>query len=239
MSVDSFSSDSNNYSPNNGSQSQAESGFEDDFSLDQTITNQRDPWDAFDMITTTNTSQPQQSMTIGVSVKPKIAQKPINIGQNSSFFVQSGLTVAGNGGNGKSNYDIDPLCNGKNLINPTPVAHPTIIRPKTSPTHTNKSTTITTLYSSSSSSSKKVFNLMDELSVTPPSPPSPPMPNCPPPPPPVEYFEEEQTTFGNDPVDLENDDIDEDSESYGLALYDFEGTQDSDLSFRVSSEVVK
>lgn len=49
-----------------------------------------------------------------------------------------------------------------------------------------------------------------------------PMPNCPPPPPPPEIFLEDNGAIESNK-----------QESYGLALYSFNGDQDDDLNFKV------
>lgn len=217
VSVDSFSSESN-YSPNNGSISQAESGFEDDFIVDN---NSKDPWDATDPFA-------KPAIPNG---KPQIAHKPINISASSYYAYTTGLE--------KSQIE-DPLCNGKTLVTHQPIFKPTIIRPVMPASNTSSGKNSPVL---NGLSVYDKISLKDAFTARPPSslvkpnvsvslvdenttPPSPPMPSCPPPPPPVEYFEEitpKYSTVNDEP-----------SESYGISLYDYAATQDEDLSFRVS-----
>lgn len=56
----------------------------------------------------------------------------------------------------------------------------------------------------------------------------------PPPPPPPEYFSESETFETEEVEEEEETEYDSNMESFGIALYDFEGTHDEDLSFRVS-----
>lgn len=107
VSVDSFSSDSNFSSPNNGHGSQPESGFEDDFSTSRATTSPADPWDTLEEVFS-NAKENIYSNSITAPVRNydilSCRVQPDNI-----------------------------LCNGKSLIPPTPVlAMPTIIKPKIS-----------------------------------------------------------------------------------------------------------
>lgn len=219
VSVDSFSSESN-YSPHNGSISQAESGFEDDFVVDNH--NSKDPWE---------TDPFSKSATNG---KPIIPHKPMNISAASYYAYTTGLE--------KSQHE-DPLCNGKTLVTQQPVFKPTIIRPNipASNTSSGKNSPVpigfdkimmkdvfTTRPSSSLAKTEIPHEVIEED-----APPSPPMPSCPPPPPPAEYFEEVVSTeSGHFQSSCDNG-----NESYGISVYDFEATQDEDLSFRVSYNI--
>lgn len=60
------------------------------------------------------------------------------------------------------------------------------------------------------------------------------MPMVPPPPPPPEYFSESETFETVEVEEEEETEYDSNMESFGISLYDFEGTHDEDLSFRVS-----
>lgn len=62
------------------------------------------------------------------------------------------------------------------------------------------------------------------------------MPMVPPPPPPPEYFTESETLelARVEEETEEESEYDSNMESFGISLYDFEGTHDEDLSFRVS-----
>lgn len=107
VSVDSFSSDSNFSSPNNGSVSQPESGFEDDYHTRTRPATQSplvDPWEAVD----------NSIYSCGVDT---FSAAPVR-------QIHQTLTAR--------NSD-NPLCNGKSLLPPTQsLTMPTIIKPKIS-----------------------------------------------------------------------------------------------------------
>ncbi|KAH8407140.1 hypothetical protein KR222_007957 [Zaprionus bogoriensis] len=107
VSVDSFSSDSNFSSPNNGSVSQPESGFEDDYhsrSRPATQSPLVDPWELVD-----NSIYSGGVDTFGAA--PVRQMQPMSSARNSD----------------------NPLCNGKSLLPPTQsLTMPTIIKPKIS-----------------------------------------------------------------------------------------------------------
>lgn len=107
VSVDSFSSDSNFSSPNNGSVSQPESGFEDDYHTRTRPATQSplvDPWEAVD----------NNIYSGGVDT---FSAAPVR-------QIHQTLTAR--------NSD-NPLCNGKSLLPPTQsLTMPTIIKPKIS-----------------------------------------------------------------------------------------------------------
>ncbi|XP_068156900.1 uncharacterized protein l(3)05822 [Drosophila tropicalis] len=105
VSVDSFSSDSNFSSPNNGSVSQPESGFEDDYHHRSRPSTQSplDPWEAVD-------SSGGNYGTIDSFGSAPVRQMQLQ-GRSSD----------------------NPLCNGKSLLPPTQsLQMPTIIKPKIS-----------------------------------------------------------------------------------------------------------
>jgi len=146
VSVDSFSSDSN-YSPNNGFST--ESGFEDDFVLDNLKPYKRmTPVDPFDLL-----DEPT------AAARPPIAQKPLNVG-SASFYTATKPVVD------------ETLCNGKNLISAEPIrAGPTIIRavhkkPQAPPKP--KATLVTAVFEKQESD--------ESLSESPPMPSCPPPP---------------------------------------------------------------
>lgn len=237
VSVDSFSSDSN-YSPNNGFSSQAESGFEDDFGLDafktpsQPRSTRSTPVDPFDLLNDPFTAPAQ-------TYKPAVSQKPVNIG-NTSFYTFSGngMTQTSSSSSLSSLMSTnkpgavlhDTLCNGKNLIEPPPTRTlPTIIRPtsasnkpRISPTHTKVTIAPKPPQPQLEPDTSSDDSSLDDSIV------SPPMPNMPPPAPPKEYFEEVVVADTFD---------EQETESYGIALYDFSGEQDDDLPFRVGDKV--
>lgn len=105
----SFSSDSNNYTPQNGRTSQPESGFEDDFSFS------KDLWETNDPFSPLPYDGPKSFAN----------QKPVTIGSTSFYSYDS----HGSGTVKPIDFD-DPLCNGKNLLAPEPMlTKPTIIKP--------------------------------------------------------------------------------------------------------------
>ncbi|XP_059621940.1 abl interactor 2 [Phlebotomus argentipes] len=209
VSVDSFSSDSN-YSPNNGHSSQAESGFEDDFTAVDVLQSNRDAWgDTADPFT----SPPVSQNYVGPKIRPPVAQKPVHLAGSSSFFAPSitGSQPARGGGGAK--FD-DPLCNGKTLVAPTPVATaPTIIKPSIAPKPS-------ALGSKSGGSVAKLKGVFQQDSLEDPCP-SPPMPTCPPPPPPPACYLDDT----------------EETASYGVALYTFETEEVGDLNFRENEKI--
>ncbi|KAG4069510.1 hypothetical protein HA402_006876 [Bradysia odoriphaga] len=108
----SFSSDSNNYLPQNGRTSQPESGFEDDFSFG------KDPWEANDPFSPLPYEGPKSTTT------PH--QKPVTIGSTSFYSYD----LYGSGTAKTSTDFVDPLCNGKSLLSREPaLTKPTIIKP--------------------------------------------------------------------------------------------------------------
>jgi hypothetical protein len=195
ISVDSFSSDSNYSSPHNGSMSQAESGFEDDFG--QSVAINKDPWDLF-------------------SASKTITTGKTNVGGSS--FYGSTATIRAPPSIATPTEFLDPLCNGKTAVPKLQTkVMPTIIKPavpvkstteKPRPLEAYRLSIVQPTLSSSS------FDEVEDYDL-----PSLPMPSCPPPPPPTVEFV---------------DDMDQEMESYGIALFDFNGEHDTDLSFRVS-----
>ncbi|GAB0099215.1 hypothetical protein DMENIID0001_150630 [Sergentomyia squamirostris] len=219
VSVDSFSSDSN-YSPHNGHSSQAESGFEDDFAAVDVLQSNRDAWgDATDPFT----SPPVCQNYVGPKIRPPVAQKPIHLAGSSSFYALSSLsTSSANTTVLKSAKFDDPLCNGKTLVAPLPtITAPTIIKPAIAPKPSGLTTTTTKSSNSHVQKMRDVFQTSQEDSLEDPCP-SPPMPTCPPPPPPPAFY---------------LDDTAEKTESYGIALYDFETEEVGDLNFRANERI--
>ncbi|GBP04772.1 SH3 domain-containing protein 19 [Eumeta japonica] len=167
LSVDSFSSDSNFSSLNNGSVSQPESGFEDDFSARSrpATTSPLDPWETLDAFGHTDTIA---TSTSGTTFQPRY-------GSIGTAPVRNLCTI-----NTRIQTNSDnPLCNGKSLLPPAPALNmPTIIKPKISqkpkapkpPPILAKPTMLGSSYIYSD-------NLI--------TPPSPPMPQSAPPPPPT------------------------------------------------------
>ncbi|KAH8292068.1 hypothetical protein KR054_004425 [Drosophila jambulina] len=211
VSVDSFSSDSNFSSPNNGSVSQPESGFEDDYHRSRPSTQSPlDPWEAVD---STNHGTVDSFGTAPV---------------RQTYQLQSRSSD-------------NPLCNGKSLLPPTQsLTMPTIIKPKIS-------------------QKPKAPKPPPFIGGIPPgyalpsgyggseTPPSPPMPKGPPPPPPSSSsnggISMLDVIAGKvDAMALSNGCqgyIEEEVIPYAIALYDFDGVEEGDLSFRVSSTACK
>lgn len=269
ISVDSFSSDSNYSSPNNGNMSQAESGFEDDFVVTEhgrrskvttpsapttisTSSSSRDLWDLSDPFGMPPSAAAAAAAGTGTS------------SSNSSHYAPVGsATVRVPTVNSKL-YEtefVDPLCNGKTVAPKVQtIAKPTII----------KTVTATATSSGSASSSQKStpihqhhLELKPKPVLTPPvwsvkaapaaplptpasfddaeedssldSLPSLPMPNIPPPPPPVVVDEDEDNdVIGSVPAAAA---APEKQEPYGIAMYDFNGETDEDLSFRTNDKI--
>lgn len=240
LSVDSFSSDSNFSSPNNGSVSQPESGFEDDFGRSRpATTSPLDPWEALDAF-----GQPETSVaaaTSQTSALPRygsIGTAPV---RNLST-INTRLQASGD----------NPLCNGKSLLPPPPALNmPTIIKPKISQKPKAPKPPLLAKPNSYSLSSSALYS--DNL-IT---PPSPPMPQCAPPTLPSNTaainssFPATSTTVKSsvsilDVISgkadatqlssgLESYDNEPLEQPYGIALYDFDSTEEGDLCFRVSS----
>ncbi|XP_065357297.1 uncharacterized protein l(3)05822 [Calliphora vicina] len=246
LSVDSFSSDSNFSSPNNGSVSQPESGFEDDFSATAgrsrpATTSPLDPWEALDAFghpdntgATTTTTQPRYG---------SIGTAPVRNLSTINTRIQT------NGDN--------PLCNGKSLLPPSPALNmPTIIKPKISQKPKAPKPPLLAKPTSFGSSSIYSDNLI--------TPPSPPMPQCAPPPlPPTSAITSsfaasssaavgtsQKPTFSIldvitgkvDALQLSSGGMDEyDSEPleppHGITLYDFDSTEEGDLCFRENEKI--
>ncbi|XP_013112863.2 abl interactor 2 isoform X1 [Stomoxys calcitrans] len=237
LSVDSFSSDSNFSSPNNGSVSQPESGFEDDFSAAgrsrPATTSPLDPWETIEAFGSADATA-QQPRYGSIGTAPVRNLNAINTRAH-----------AANGDN--------PLCNGKSLLPPAPTLNmPTIIKPKISqkpkapkPPALAKVNGGVSLYS--------------DL----PTPPSPPMPQCAPPPPPSTVNSSALTySSGSTPtaslLDVISGKVDAlqlcpsaagqmdnygataamaNEQPYGIALYDFQSTEEGDLCFRENEKI--
>lgn len=252
ISVDSFSSDSNYSSPNNGNMSQAESGFEDDFVVSNTEHGRRSK------VTTPSATISTSSSSRDLWDLSDPFGMPATTGNtassNSTIYAPVGsATIRVPTVNSKL-YDpdfVDPLCNGKTVAPKVQtIAKPTIIK------------SVNGSSSSSAASSQKSTPIHHHLEIKPkpiltppiwsikpaampaPAPiplvpasfeepeeeeeesldslPSLPMPNIPPPPPPV-VVEDEVPEEAQDP--------------YGVAMYDFAGETDEDLSFRTNDKI--
>ncbi|XP_023177047.2 abl interactor 2 isoform X1 [Drosophila hydei] len=211
VSVDSFSSDSNFSSPNNGSVSQPESGFEDDYhsrSRPATQSPLVDPWEAVD----------SSIYSGGVD---SFGTAPVR-----QMHPQLSARTSDN-----------PLCNGKSLVPPAQsLTMPTIIKPKIS--------------------QKPKAPKPPPFIGQPPAfayggystPPSPPMPKGAPPTLPAAGT---SSASGNislldvisgkvDALALSNGSsgyVDELEVPYAIALYDFDGVEEGDLSFRENEKI--
>lgn len=259
ISVDSFSSDSNYSSPNNGNMSQAESGFEDDFVVSNTEHGRRSK------VTTPSATISTSSSSRDLWDLSDPFGMPATTGStssNSTIYAPVGsATIRVPTVNSKL-YDpdfVDPLCNGKTVAPKVQtIAKPTIIK------SVNGSSS-----SSSAASSQKSTPIHHHLEIKPkpiltppiwsikpaampaplPAPippvtssfddpeeeeesldslPSLPMPNIPPPPPPVVV--EDDVTTGSRFEEAHQD-------PYGIAMYDFAGETDEDLSFRTNDKI--
>ncbi|XP_017489719.1 PREDICTED: probable serine/threonine-protein kinase mkcB [Rhagoletis zephyria] len=216
LSVDSFSSDSNFSSPNNGSVSQPESGFEDDFSARSrpATTSPLDPWEAFDSGFNTATD----SIYGSTAATSTIGTAPVRNLNTINTRIQSS--------------NDNPLCNGKSLLPPTPtLSVPTIIKPK---------------ISQKPRAPKPPVLPKPQLAYggedTPPTPPSPPMPLCAPPPPPISVSLLDVISGKADALQLGGGGSCfgsgmEETRPYGVALYDFEGIEEGDLNFRENEKI--
>lgn len=263
ISVDSFSSDSNYSSPNNGNMSQAESGFEDDFvsqhehqrskattpasstaaTTPSTSSALKDLWDLSDAfgMPTTGSAKP--------TTNPSSIYAPVGSATIRAPTVNSKLYAS---------EFVDPLCNGKSVAPKVQtVAMPTIIKPgggtggnsqKSTPLHNSSlkpKPAPLPLWGASAKPPAPLPSAMAQVPV-PAGPsllpmaaadsfdddgeesldslPSPPMPNIPPPPPPPCLLVDEEPSL-------------EDAEPYGIAMYDFNGETDEDLSFRTNDKI--
>lgn len=219
LSVDSFSSDSNFSSPNNGSVSQPESGFEDDFGARSrpATTSPLDPWEAFD----SGFNTAVDSIYGSTAATNSIGTAPVRNLNTINSRIQSS--------------NDNPLCNGKSLLPPTPMlSAPTIIKPKVSqkprapkPPGLQKS--------------QFTHSGNDTL----PTPPSPPMPICAPPPPPNGVSLLDVISGKADALQLSGGVKGElgfgagveEIKPHGVALYDFDGVEEGDLSFRANEKI--
>ncbi|XP_050341894.1 hybrid signal transduction histidine kinase M [Bactrocera neohumeralis] len=218
LSVDSFSSDSNFSSPNNGSVSQPESGFEDDFSARSrpATTSPLDPWEAFDSGFNTAVDSIYGSTTATNS----IGTAPVRNLNTINSRIQSS--------------NDNPLCNGKSLLPPTPtLSVPTIIKPKVSQKQRAPKPPML---------QKSQFTHGNDTSLT---PPSPPMPICAPPPPPNGVSLLDVISGKADALQLNgaiNGDLGlgagvAETRPHGIALYAFDGIEEGDLSFRENEKI--
>ncbi|XP_017104955.2 uncharacterized protein l(3)05822 [Drosophila bipectinata] len=202
VSVDSFSSDSNFSSPNNGSVSQPESGFEDDYHRSRPSTQSPlDPWEAVD--------------TFG------------HVGPGVDSFGTAPVRQTYQSVQSRSSDN--PLCNGKSLLPPTQsLTMPTIIKPKIS-------------------AKPKAPKPPPFIGGIPPgyggsdTPPSPPMPKGAPPPLPPGAISMLDVISGKvDATALSNGAqgyMQEEVVPYAVALYNFDGVEEGDLSFRENEKI--
>ncbi|XP_061395751.1 uncharacterized protein LOC133331369 [Musca vetustissima] len=241
LSVDSFSSDSNFSSPQNGSVSQPESGFEDDFSAAAAgggrsrpaTTSPLDPWETIDAF-----GPPDPAAVHQAAAAPRYGQIGTAPVRNLSV-VNTRV----------QNTPDNPLCNGKSLVPPAPTLNmPTIIKPKIS--QKPKAPKPPTL-AKPTSSANGLTGLYSDL----PTPPSPPMPQCAPPPPPPQvastaYSSAQPTVSLLDVISGKVDALHldtgmndyggsaaSDERPYGIALYDFQSTEEGDLCFRENEKI--
>lgn len=248
ISVDSFSSDSNYSSPNNGNMSQAESGFEDDFVSQHEHQRSKATTPASSTAATTPSSSAIKDLW---DLSDAFGAKPTATPSSSIYAPVGSATIRAPAVNSKlyASEFVDPLCNGKSVAPKVQtVAMPTIIKPGAAAGHSQKSTPV------HSSLKPKTAPLPVWASAKPPAPlpsatfvppprqdsyeddgeesleslPSPPMPNIPPPPPPP-CLEAEDESGGD--LALGG------SEPYGIAMYDFNGETDEDLSFRTNDKI--
>uniref|UniRef100_A0A2M3YZ52 Putative cofilin/tropomyosin family drebrinlike protein abp1 n=1 Tax=Anopheles braziliensis TaxID=58242 RepID=A0A2M3YZ52_9DIPT len=245
ISVDSFSSDSNYSSPNGGgNMSQAESGFEDDFVASAGGFNQPRSGSAAGM-TWGDLIDPFESNGNGRAAV-NYAPLPLTTAQVRAPLVNSKLQ--------QSDF-IDPLCNGRTVTSKIPtVSMPTIIKPPTVGSGSQKSTPQHTAAASTSlqplaranltsgggggvfaaskrptAAAPQAAAVVDYFSTEVDSfdsLPSLPMPTIPPPPPPPSVSS--SSTSGV--VDIAE-------EPYGIALYNFEGETDEDLTLKVNEKI--
>ncbi|XP_034660903.1 uncharacterized protein LOC117896588 isoform X3 [Drosophila subobscura] len=207
VSVDSFSSDSNFSSPNNGSVSQPESGFEDDFHRSRPATQSPlDPWEAVD--------------SAGHSTVDSFGSAAVR----QTYQTYHQIRTSDN-----------PLCNGKSLLPPTQsLAMPTIIKPKIS--QKPKAPRAPPFVGGMPPGYVGAFN-----------PPSPPMPKGAPPPLPPSVgsgasgISMLDVIAGRvDAMALSNGSsgyIEQELDPYAIALYDFDGVEEGDLSFRENEKI--
>uniref|UniRef100_A0A2M4BI89 Putative cofilin/tropomyosin family drebrinlike protein abp1 n=1 Tax=Anopheles marajoara TaxID=58244 RepID=A0A2M4BI89_9DIPT len=236
ISVDSFSSDSNYSSPNGGNMSQAESGFEDDFVASASGFNQQRSGSAG--MTWGDLIDPFESN--GSSRAVNYAPLPLTTAQVRAPLVNSKLQ--------QSDF-IDPLCNGRTVTSKIPtVSMPTIIKPPTVGSGSQKSTpqhaasALQTSARANLAGGGGVFAASKRPAAAAPpavadyfstevdsfdSLPSLPMPTIPPPPPPP-VSSSSSSSAGV---------VDTAEEPYGIALYNFEGETDEDLTLKVNEKI--
>ncbi|XP_030374497.1 SH3 domain-containing protein 19 [Scaptodrosophila lebanonensis] len=223
VSVDSFSSDSNFSSPNNGSVSQPESGFEDDYHARSrpATTSPLDPWEVVD-----NTAYAFDGIYANTQQMQSIGTAPVRQLQQPSRSVDN------------------PLCNGKSLLPPPPsLTMPTIIKPKISakPKAPKPPPFL-------SQPPGYVLPYGGDSGIDSSTPPSPPMPKEAPPPLPSAVTSSANSGISLldvimgkvDALALSNGSsgyVDEPEVPYAIALYDFDGVEEGDLNFRENEKI--
>lgn len=254
ISVDSFSSDSNYSSPNNGNMSQAESGFEDDFVSQHEHQRSKATTPASSTSATPSSSALKDLWDISDAFGVQQTSTKPTTNPSSIYAPVGSATIRAPAVNSKlyASEFVDPLCNGKSVAPKVQtVAMPTIIKPggasnsqKSTPVHSSlkpkpaplplwtsgkppiplpSSVPIAAgLLSTGASYEDDGEESLDSL-------PSPPMPNIPPPPPPPCLVDESE--------DLETAGGASGGEPYGIAMYDFNGETDEDLSFRTNDKI--
>ncbi|XP_046626901.1 SH3 domain-containing protein 19 isoform X1 [Neodiprion virginianus] len=221
VSVDSFGSDGNSNPSvftNSGNTSQTESGFEDDFDFFGGLSSQKiprnDPWKL--------SSSQDPFSPLWQNVAPANSCKSKTVG-NSDFFAFNNET---------SNESQTPLSSVNSNCS---ALMPTIIRakpakppaPKFAPTNLAPTVTQFTAKPVPMKRSAVPYNEPVTLDINAAwndaleDEPSPPMPSIPPPAPPVEYLTESNYAFQE-----------QCQKAYGVALYDFQASQPSDLALK-------
>lgn len=258
ISVDSFSSDSNYSSPNNGNMSQAESGFEDDFVSQHEHQRSKATTPAS---STSSAATPSSSSALkdlwDLSDAFGMQQMARSTTTPSSIYAPVGsATIRAPAVNSKlyASEFVDPLCNGKSVAPKVQtVAMPTIIKPGgAAASNSQKSTPVHSIGGLKAkpaplplwtSSAKPPISVPvttpagnntfedDDSEESLESLPSPPMPNIPPPPPPASFLVVDQPTDDLEEVPVAS------GEPYGIAMYDFNGETDEDLSFRTNDKI--
>ncbi|KAL7728847.1 hypothetical protein ACLKA6_004195 [Drosophila palustris] len=209
VSVDSFSSDSNFSSPNNGSVSQPESGFEDDYTRSRPATQSPlvDPWEAVD-----SGIYGGGGGVDSFGAAPVRQMQPLQTTRSSD----------------------NPLCNGRSLLPPPQsLTMPTIIKPKIS-------------QKPKAPKPPPFIGQPPMFAYGSSTPPSPPMPKCAPPTlsgaaaAPTNISLLDVIAGKVDALALSNGSsgyVEETQQPFAIALYDFDGVEEGDLSFREGEKI--